>query len=129
MPDERPRGRRRQPLPGLQEELTDGRPACGGRAVPRLENAVLDEQLDQLVDPPPVHEARVARHHLPDRLACRQLPELHVATSVPASPLYHLGFGSKPLGLFPPGYLLWVVGPQQGITLGGQRACVAIAAV
>src|SRR5438132_3876965 len=82
---------------------------CGGRAVPRLENAVLDEQLDQLVDPPPVHEARVARHHLPDRLACRQLPELHVATSVPASPLYHLGFGYKRLGLFTPVYLVWIV--------------------
>src|SRR5207253_979261 len=39
MPDERPRGRRRQPLPGPQEELTDGRPAPGGRAVPRLARA------------------------------------------------------------------------------------------
>src|SRR5437879_2454449 len=95
MPDERLRGRRCQPLPGLQEELTDGCTAPGGRAVPRLENAILDEQVDQLVDPPPVHEVRVARHRLPDRLACRQLPELHVATSVLAPPLYHLGLGYK----------------------------------
>src|SRR2546427_1091427 len=74
MSDERPRGRRRQPLPGLQEELTDGRPAPRGRAVPRLENAVLDEQPHQPVDPPPVHEARVARHRLPARPACRPPP-------------------------------------------------------
>src|SRR2546422_9406114 len=58
------------------------RPLAGGRAVPRLENAILDEQLDQLVDPPPVHEVRVARHRLPDRLACRQLPELHASRSL-----------------------------------------------
>src|SRR5947199_3155660 len=82
--DQGPPGRHGKASPRFHEERPDVRAAPRGRTVTGLERPVLREQLDQLVDPSSVHEVRVARHRLPDRLACRQLPELHVVTSVPA---------------------------------------------
>src|SRR2546427_112776 len=95
MPDERLRGRRCQPLPGLQEELTDGCTAPGGRAVPRLENAILDEQVDQPVAPPPLAGVRAAPPRPAPPPAPRPPPKLRAPPSVPPPPLYHLGLGYK----------------------------------